>query len=228
VPDFRGLFAGDAKTRLRDDLFRQVAYRLVALQDENGQWSNAGYLHLHSTASESLAIGRIAQSWHRSLTRDPPVKIGVPDPVGYDAMLHHGHYHHYHHNGASADAAAFPTLASLLLLLEAIDSPVTLAGITILPEASPEPVREADVGKPPIRLTPSEAARRVVRPNVWRQSLFDVILASRWPRKTVDVPPTAAKTTTDTPEKKPPGKAPPEEDDGLGKFEDLLKPAAGK
>jgi hypothetical protein len=236
VPDFRGLFTGgDAKKRFGDDLFRQITYRLVALQDQNGQWATTGYLPLNSTASESLSIGRIAQAWHKSLSRDPPVKIGVPDPVGYDVMLHHGHYHHHHHHhGAAVDAAAFPTLASLLFLLEATDKPVNLDGIAILPEPSTEPVKEADAGKPPVRLTPVEAARRVVRPNSPRQELFDAILGTRWPRKTVEPPATAVKTTAESPEKKeapgnkPADEEPPEEDDGLGKFEDLLKPAAGK
>jgi hypothetical protein len=233
VPDFRGLFTGvDAKKRFGDDLFRQIAFRLVAMQDQNGQWATTADTHLNSTASESLAIGRIANSWHKSFTRDPPVKINVPDPVGYDTMLHHGHYHHHHrhhHHGAAVDAATFPTLASLLFLLEATDGPVKLDGIAILPEPSTEPAKEADADKQPARLTPIEAARRVVRPNLPRQELFDAIIASRWPRKTVEPPPAATKPARDAAEKPAAGEEKePEEDDGLGKFEDLLQPAAGK
>ena len=232
VPGFRGLFAGEqAKERLGNDLFRQVAYRLVALQDQNGQWSAAGSL-LFSTASESLGIGRIANSWHKSLTRDPPVPLGgVPDPVSYDAMLQNLLGGWVSPSAAVPDAAAFPTLASLLFLVESIDRPVSLDGIEILPPPSTEPPKEADPDKPPPRLSPLDAARRVVRPNVPRQELFDAMVVSRWRRKPVAAPASPAKPATSTPEEKPAAdkekkkEAAAEEDDGLGKFEDLLEPA---
>jgi len=223
VPGFRGLFAAvAAKDRFDDTLFRQIAYRLVALQDENGQWSSRGPL-LFSTAGESLTIGRVARAWHSSLSRDPPVKIRVTDPVRYDMMLNPALTGWAGYQAAWPDAAVFPTLASLLFLLEAIDGPVNLAGIEILPEPSTEPAEKADPDKPAQRLTPVEAARRVVRPNVPRQELFDALIASRWPRKSGDKPTPAA----GQPEEKaaPAGEEPAEEekteDDDLGTFEDL-------
>lgn len=230
VPGFRGLFAGaEAKPRFDDDLFRQLAYRLVALQDQNGQWSTAGILFF-STATESLSIGRTAEHWHKSLNRDPPVNINLPDPANYAMMLHP---HGWCTSGASGiDAAAFPTLASLLFLLESIDRPVSLDGIPILPEPSTEPAKEADAGKPPARLSPVEAARRVVRPNVPRQELFDAIVGT-WSRNKA-----AAEAAPAKPEEKPSAEREKkaekkeqkadEEDDGLGKFEDLLESADEK
>lgn len=227
VPGFRGLFAGEsAKERLADDLFRQVAYRLVALQDQNGQWLATGSLLL-STASESIGIGRIANSLHKSLTRDPPVKPGVPDPVSYDAMFQKVFAGWVSPGGAvPPDAAAFPTLASLLFLVESIDGPVSLDGIEILPPPAPESEKPADPDKPAPRLAPVDAARQVVRPSVPRQELFDAMVANRWRRKAEPAPVAPAK-----PEEKPAAKhdrdkkqeVSEEEDDGLGKFEDLLK-----
>lgn len=232
VPGFRGLFGGvEAKERFGSDLFRQIAYRLVALQDQNGQWSSTGNLLL-STASESLVIGRIANHWHASLSRDPPVKIGAPDPVSYESMLHpHWHNGWISHQAALPDAGVFPTLASLLFLVEATDRPVSLDGIEILPAPPTDPPKEADPDKPPPRLTPVDAVRRVVRPNVPRQELFDAIVASRWPRK-APPPETAPAAAADTskPAEKPAAEKDKaaEEDDGLGTFEDLLQPADGK
>jgi hypothetical protein len=238
VPGFRGLFAeaGGAKDRFRDDLYRQIAYRLVALQDPNGQWSSKGY-SLLSTASESLTIHRLAEAWHRCLTRDPPINIKVADPVPYESMLRpefHGvhaggtHAHGWiSHQAARPDAAVFPTLASLLFLLEAIDSPVSLAGIPILPdEPPPEPTTEADAKKPPPRLSPLDAVRRVNRPSNPRDELFDAIIATRWPRTKASAEPAPAVLATAAETVEPPAKEEPAEDDGLGKFEDLLKPSA--
>jgi hypothetical protein len=233
VPGFRGLFAGaEAKTRVGNDLFRQIAYRLVALQDQNGQWSGAGGNHLLSTAIESLGIGRVANAWHASLSRDPPVKVGVPDPVTYETIFQHSHYPN-HHQAAWPDAGVFPTLASLLFLVEAVDGPVSLDGITILPPPSTEPAKEADPDKPPPRLTPVEAVRRVPRPNEPRQKLFDAMVATRWPRKAAPTEPAPpAAPAAGQPGEKPAAAAkkeePEAEDDGLGTFEDLLKPADSK
>jgi len=127
------------------------------------------------------------------------------------------------------DSAAFPTLASLMFLIEAIEGPVSLDGIEILPEPVDEPEKEPDAGKPPARLTPVEAVRRVVRPNVPRQELFDAILATRWPRKTTAASEagTAAKPdAVDADDAEAVAEEAAEEDDGLGKAEDFLQPAA--
>jgi len=227
VPDFRSLFAeaSSPRDRLGNDLFRQLTYRLVALQDPNGQWSGPGH-HLFSTACESLTINRVAGSWHWSLSRDPPQGIGAADPASYESMLHPGHAGWSSHQAAWPDPAVLPTLASLLFLLDAVDGPVSLAGIPILPDDPPEPPKEADADKPPPRLAPLDAARRVARPNEPREELFAAIIATRWPRSTTAAaasaaePAVAGKTAVKTDEDEP------AEDDGLGKFEDLLKPSA--
>lgn len=227
VPGFRGLFVGaKAEDRYANDLFRQIAYRLVALQDDNGQWSSAGNLIL-STASESLTIGRVATYWHSLLDGSPPVKVSVPDPVSFELMLlptWHGGWRR--HRATSPDAAVVPTLASLIFLLDSIDCPVSLDGITILPPPSTEPSQETDPDKPPMRLTPADAARQVMRPSAPRQELFDAIIASRWPRKAVREAAASGK-----PEKQPSeGEQKPNEEredagDDVGTFEDFLEPA---
>ena len=229
VPGLRGLFTGVAtpKECFSDDLFRQLAYRLVALQDQNGQWSSPDNI-LYSTASESLTINRVAAHWHATLSRDPPGKIGVPDPVAYQAMLYPEWAGWSNHQASRPDAAVFPTLASLLFLVQAIEGPVSLDGIAILPEPPAEPAKPADPDKPAPRLTPVDAARKVIRPNEPRRELFDAILATQWPRKVV-APPPAAKPAEVKPTEKPAEQpAAEEEDDGLGKFEDLLKSSDGK
>lgn len=227
VPGFRGLFSGaPADQRFADDLFRRIAYRLVALQDQHGQWSGSGSLLL-STANESLAIGRVANAWHAALSRDPPTKIGVPDPVTYDVMASPGAW--INHSAAWPDAAAFPTLASLVFLVESIDRPVSLDGIAVLPPPATDAATDAGSDKPPVRLSPAAAAASVPRPNVPRQELFDAIIAGRWPRKASEPPAgTAAGKPGEAAAQEPDGKqsAPPEKDDGLGKFEDFLEPAA--
>jgi hypothetical protein len=226
VPGFRGLF-GDttAAERYRDDLFRQLVYRLVALQDQNGQWSSRGY-YLLSTANESLAIARTADQWHRALNQIPPQKISSSDPVTYEPMISPailGGWRSY--QPGWPDAAVFPTLASLLFLLEAIDQPVSLEGVAILP---PPPAPEADPDKQPAPLAPVAAAGGVDRPNAARERLFAAIVGSRWPRQAAE-PAQPPAPNGGTPGDKPPadGKEP-QEDDGLGTFEDLLKPADAK
>ena len=221
VPGLRGLFTGAAspKEQFDDDLFRQLAYRLVALQDQNGQWSSPAN-NLYSTASESLTINRVAAHWHAVLSRDPPGKIGVPDPVTYQAMLYPEWAGWSTGNASRPDAAVFPTLASLLFLLQAIEGPVSLDGIAILPE----PAKPADPDKPGPRLTSVDAAGKVIRPSEPRRELFDAILATQWPRTPPVAKPAEVKPT-ENPAEQP---AAEEEDDGLGKFEDLLKSSDGK
>jgi len=196
-------------------------YRLVALQDPNGQWSGSGH-HLFSTACESLTINRVADSWHKSLSHDPPRSIGAADPVSYESMLQPRFIDWNHGAAAWPDPAVFPTLASLLFLLDASDGPVSLAGIKILPGDPSEPPKEDDANKPPPRLTPLDAVRRVARPNGARDELFAAIIATCWPRSSAAAsiappaePTVAEKTSADEPA----------EDDGLGKFEDLLNPS---
>jgi len=238
VPGFRGLFAeaSSAKDRFGDDLFRQIAYRLVALQDPNGQWSSPGN-YLLSTASESLTIQRVADTWHRTLSSDPPGKIKAADPVPYQSMIH-PEYHSWRGGGnhtpgwispnaARPDPAVFPTLASLLFLLEASDGVVSLEGIAILPESPPEPQPNADADKPTPRLSPLDAVRRVARPSGPREELFAAIIATRWPSTTAAAATAApAEPTVAGKNPEPPAAAEPEEASELGNFGDLLKPPA--
>lgn len=228
VPGFRGLFAeADGKDRFGNDLFRQIAYRLVALQDQSGQWSSVGS-SLLTTANESLAMGRMANAWHKSLNRDPPLKLPVADPVSCEMLIHLAWDAWGNHRAVRPDAAVFPTLASLVFLVEAIDRPVSLDGIAILPEPTNESAKEAEAGAPPPRLTPVDAARRVVRPNVPRQELFDAIVTTRWPRKTAATPLPAPPAKPEKKEAVAKEKEDEEDDDSLGKFEDLLEPSDAK
>ena len=234
VPGFRGLFAaaGSPQDRYADDLFRRIAYRLVALQDQSGQWAGGGGL-LFSTAAESLTMGRVADAWHRLLSRDPPGKLNRPDPVPYESMLHHEGAGWVSDRAARPDPAVFPTLASLVFLLQGVDGPVSLEGVPILPPpaedeaaaAIPAPADPAPDGSAPPRLSPIDAARKVARPNEPRRQLYEAIIATKWPRQTAAAKPAAAEKPTAAADKAEPAA---KEDDGLGRFEDLLAPAETK
>jgi hypothetical protein len=231
VPGFRGLFAdADAKDRYKDDLFRQIAYRLVALQDQSGQWSGTGS-PTFSTAVDSAVIDAIAFAWHHHLNREGELK-NVPDPIPYQVMLdrHHGNWMGEGNN----DAAMVPTLASLVFLVEAIEQPVSLDGIAILPETATEPDPS---GKPDIKRTPVGAAQSVARPNVARTDLFGSLVGAKRAVKTVvksagddpavqETAPKPAKATVwdKKDDKEEEGK----EYDGLGKLDSLLEPAEEK
>lgn len=242
IPDLRAIFAeqDSVKDRYESDLFRQIAYRIVSLQDENGQWAAHGS-PLFSTASELLTINRIAVTWHKTLKRDPPGKLGVPDPVTYESMLKPEAAGWIPSSATRPDPASFPTLACLLFLLDAVDGPVSLDGIGILPVPEDEPKKEGDATKPAAHPTAADIAKKVVRPNTPRQELADAIVATRWRaaeaessgggKKDADEKNAEKKETEkkDT-EKKDDGKKKnkkenDEQDDGLGKFEDLLNPS---
>ncbi len=225
VPGFRALFAdaASAKDRYADDLFRRIAYRLVTLQDESGQWVSGGSLLL-STATEALTMGRVADTWHKLLSRDPPRAINKPDPVAYEAMLHHEGAGWVSNQAARPDPAVFPTLASLVFLLQGVDGPVALEGVPILPD----PAEDSDAASPapdapaPPRLSPVDAAKKVARPNEPRLELYEAIIATKWPRKTEPAEPVAAAAAE--PEAAEEAEPAARKDDGLGRFEDLLAP----
>lgn len=242
VPGFRGLFAGEEpKKRYEDDLFRQIAYRLVALQDQNGQWSSPGS-HLQSSAVEWLNMSR--SCWHLHYQLDRGEKVNLPDPVPYETMLSRSVAHHSGWMGEGvSDAAVFPTLASLLFLVEAIDEPVSLDGIQILPEASADAEPE-DAGKPDPKRTPAGAAAGVLRPSLARTELFGSLAGAKWGEKTpatqAPANPAAATPTAEKPSGKPATEGPGAgkqkkqikkkeekegEYDGLDKIDSLLEPA---
>jgi hypothetical protein len=235
VPGFRGLFAGEKpKDRYQDDLFREIAYRLVALQDQNGQWSHPGS-HMQSTAVECLHINRVAVYWNRHLIAHGELKT-VPDPIPYDLMINHGAVHNPWMGGGSNDAALFPTLASLVFLVEAIDEPVSLDGIQIRPETSSEPDPS---GKPDPKRTPVGAAGSVARPNVMRTDLFGSLVGAKSGAKPAAAAPAAGSAPAENTAKKPAAaaawddkKKDKDEEDGeykgIDKLDSLLEPAEEK
>jgi hypothetical protein len=236
VPGFRSLFAEATSPveRLDNDLFRQVAYRLVTLQDGNGQWKNNGSLAM-STATESLMIGNLANHWHWTLNVDPPRPLNIPDPISYETMLLQTHWNTQRgewvpNQARRPDPGAFPTLASLVFLVAAIDSPVSLEGITILPEAETDgetnaeadPAKEAVAEKP--RLQPIDAVVKVARPSEPRDNLYGAIGSLKSPQKApaAESKPAEGKAVDNTPAATQPADEP-EPDKDLGTFEDLLK-----
>ena len=113
---------------------------------------------------------------------------------------------------------------TLAFLLPAIEGPVKLAAVPILPETV---AAATDEGEPKKKqpLTPATAAARgVERPNAARAAVYEAILAAAGAKS--EATPAVAAAPTEKPDAPatPPAPAP-EEDDGLGKVEDLLKPA---
>jgi hypothetical protein len=226
VPGFRGLFTdkASAKERLADGLFRQVAYRLVVLQDQNGQWSSPGNQFL-SSALEALNIARAADQQHAALSRGPG-KINLPDPLPYEALLTARLPQLLPSGAVHPDAAAFATLASLVFLVDGLEKPVSLEGIPIHPATATEPPKEpGDAAPPPVPwAAPADAARSVARPNAALQPLVDAVTTTTNSRI-----PAAPQADAGQPGKAPatPVKKPDGEDD-VGTFEDLLTPGATK
>lgn len=225
VPGFRGLFTdrASAKERLADGLFRQIAYRLVVLQDQNGQWSSGGNQFL-SSALEALNIARMAAEQHAALNRDPG-KINLPDPLPYETLLTLRLPRVLPSGAVHPDAAAFATLSSLVFLVDGLEKPVSLEGIPIHPTTATEPPKEpGDAAPPPVPwAAPADAARSVTRPNAALPALVDAATAAAGSAITNPSPAVAA------PSGKPPAK--PEkktDDDDVGTFEDLLTPGATK
>jgi hypothetical protein len=120
------------------------------------------------------------------------------------------------------DNQGYATLASLLFLLPAIEGPVKLGGVPILPPPA-APAEEADPAKPQPPPPATAAARGVERPNPTRAAVYEAVLAAAAVPAPAAAP--AATPAAAKPDAKPPAKpAEPVEDDGLGKVEDLLKP----
>lgn len=229
VPGFRGLFTdkASAKERLADGLFRQIAYRLVVLQDQNGQWSSGGNQFL-SSALEALNIARMAAEQHAALNRDPG-KINLPDPLPYETLLTLRLPRVLPSGAVHPDAAAFATLSSLVFLVDGLEKPVSLEGIPIHPMASTEPATEpkkdpADAAPPPVPwAAPADAARSVARPNAALAALVDAATAAAG--SAITNPPPAVAAPAGKPPAKPEKKT---DDDDVGTFEDLLTPGATK
>ena len=224
VPGFRGLFADktSAKERLADGLFRQIAFRLLVLQDKHGQWSSDGNQVL-STALESLMIGQTANDWREALGRTPPGKIPAPDPVPYEAMLTARLQAGMPGGAKRADAAAFATLASLLFLVDGLERPVSLEGIAILPVPPPDAGSDEEAKQPPAAVVPADAPRLVERPNTPLAGLVNAIEAAA---RVAPKGPAAPAETTPAAGKPPADEGRNKEESELGTFDDLLKPPA--
>ncbi|MFM8290690.1 MAG: hypothetical protein ACKOC4_03200 [Planctomycetia bacterium] len=214
LPGFAVAFGeAEGDRRLEHPVFRKVAFRLVGLQDAHGQWTAPA--DWFSSGEASLALERYAAALHKQF------QVTAPKDPKHEFTFHQLIYGHL---ASNEDGQRFATLASLLFLLPSIDGPAKLAGVPILPEpAAAETEGDTPAKKQP--LPPATAAARgVERPNAARAALFDAILAA------LEVKPPAAAPVAAAPPAKPEAAAPaepapPAEDDGLGKVEDLLKPA---
>lgn len=229
LPAFSALFGGVRGAKLLDDeRYRRLAYRLVGLQEPSGQWLGAS-LDLFSSAKDALAINEMASAWQPllALKRD----IGRPDPLPYEQMRSPrwaGRHPRYPVSSAMrGDTGCHATLASLVFLVQAVEQPVSLAGVTLAPEAGAAPSGEPAADGEPKRMTPVEAASKPERPNTARAALFEAVLSSQRV-STAEVP--AAKPAPATPATAAPpaaAEAKPAEpaDPNLGKIEDLFTPA---
>ena len=211
LPGFAAAFADvPADRRLDDPLYRSLAFRLVGLQDASGQWTAAA--ERFSSGDVALAIERRATSLHNKY------QVNAPKDPNQAHSFHELAHSSYVSND---DGQGFATLASLLFLLPAIEGPVKLAGVPILPEPVAAATDEGEPKKQP--LPPATAAARgVERPNAARAAVYDAIMAAAGAK------PEATPAVAAAPTEKPDAPATPpepasEEDDGLGKVEDLLK-----
>jgi hypothetical protein len=169
LPGFARVFTDvPSASLLEQPLYRKLAYRLVALQDANGQWTAppGGF----SSAAAALAMAQQAEAWHGRFQATAP-----QDPqsvITYSQLMKSSW-------ASNDDNQGFATLASLLFLLPAVDGPVQLAGVPILPEAV-APVAESDVpAKQSAPLPPATAAARgAERPNAARAAVFEAVLAA--------------------------------------------------
>lgn len=205
VPQFSGLFAADRGAALFDsDLFRLIAYRLVSLQGDDGQWKGPRANPL-SSGFDALAMETIAARWHRTLANGKQLKVG--DPVTFQTMLRPLCAPDY---DVMPDAALYATLTSLAFLVRAIEQPVSVAGVQLLPEQAG--------GEP---LSAERAAALGKRPNAARAALFDAVLGIQ-KVSADDVPvaaPASASSGQDSADQ--PADEPAED---LGAVEDLLAP----
>ena len=225
LPGFAAAFADvPAKGRLDDPLYRKLAFRLVGLQDPYGQWT--GPQGLFSSGDSALAMAQHAESLHKRYQVNAPKD---PKTVHSYHQLEYG----VRHAGWSSndEGQGFATLASLLFLLPAVEGPVPIAGVPILPEPAADEGDKGAEGEAQAKKQPlppaTAAARGVERPNAARAAVYEAILAAagvKPPEPAVATAP-AAKPDDAPPADSTPAQQSPEEDDGLGKVEDLLKPA---
>lgn len=211
VPCFMGLIDRQEGTKpLADDLCRQLAYRLVGQQDSSGQWVGARG-DIASSATDALAIADVAKSWHRALDLDRD--IGIGDPIKFQTMLRFGWAVDRDH---WLQGEVYPTLASLVFLVQLLDGPANVDGVTLVPEVKPEGDAE------PAPISSSDAASKAERASMARSELYDAVLASM-KYTAADVP--VASATKDAAKPEADAAPAPETDENgeeLGKVDDLL------
>jgi hypothetical protein len=235
LPAIATLFEGkDANSVLENGLYRQIAYRLVGLQDANGQWLQPGE-DLLSSGKDALALAEMGRRTHQQLNHVEGVCFTKADPVTFQMMLNHYRANERKRSGwrgaASVDPGAFATLAGMLFLLQGVDGPIVVGGIPLLPDAGKvtDPSVAEENGALGPRQTPSlMAVTGAERPNAERASLVVGVLASQG----IPLPAgRAADSTPATAEDSRPAPAPAakpapktgEEDEELGGVDDLLK-----
>jgi hypothetical protein len=216
VPALLGACGGATGAALVEEpLYRQIAYRLVSLQNGNGQWQGVSHDML-SSGRDSLGLVFMANWWHRLLNHVPQqVPAIVPTP--YSWLLGEARPRMGSHADL-LDTSLYPTLASLVFLAASTDEPVDVAGIPLLPSPSAE--APAANGKPPV--PPSvRAAAGVERPNVALASLSDAVLSAAG-LKASEPPPAATGGKAPTPAAETKSADEPDAE-GLGTIDDLLQ-----
>jgi hypothetical protein len=214
---FIGLFTeGGGKDLLDEDLYRKLAYRLVGLQDANGQWQYTSS-SLFSSAKDALVFNDCAANWHRAVV-ERGIALDIADKVPYTQMLQRASFG----NLPVIDGGGYPTLASLVLLLQSVDKPVSLATVTLAPDTAPPAAAAADPKAGTYPPGAPDAVIKVERPNAARSALYDAVLATmQLTAADVPVAPAGAQAGA-----KKSAEADAEPEDGgedLGKVEDLLQ-----
>lgn len=239
LPAFASLFdAGDAQKVLQDGLYRRLAYRLIGLQDVNGQWQCIAHDPL-SGSRDALALNAIAKRFHTSLNHTSVFNI-KQDPLPFQMLLLHWRGVELQRgvvsNDSARDRGVFATLASLVLLLEGVDGPLSLDGVVLRPESTGagEASVEAEAGKAqqPGETPALKAVTGADRPNAALAALFEGVLVAK------QIKPAEAPAAGAAPDREPPAEAdttqadkepsaskPEEKDDGLGSVDDLLETA---
>lgn len=210
---FIGLFPADGGPQLLDDgLYKQLAYRLIGLQDANGQWTDSS-MSLFSSAKDALVFNAVALGWHRAVV-ERGIVLDIAEKVPYAEVLQRAPFG----NLPVIDAGGYPTLASLVVLVQSIDEPVSLASVTLAPEAEAASGVEPGQAAPPPSLN---AVIKVERPNPARSALYDAVLDSLPPQPSGRKAAAAESPPAKKAETAPAEPEQPEED--LGKVEDLLE-----
>lgn len=229
LPAFATLFgAGDAKDVLQDGLYRRLAYRLVGLQDVNGQWQGVSHDSL-SAGKDALALNACAKLLHAMLERTSTTNI-KQDPIPFNVLLLQWRSVELHRGVVSPDShrdrGAYATLASLVLLLRGMDGPVNVDDVVLRPTSSgpPETSDQAET-KTASRVAETPMLRAVTaaeRPNSASAALLDGILAASrvQPADAPSAEPDTNEASTASPASRP------ADDDGLGSVDDLLQPEA--